>query len=363
MVIVDIPFDVIIIAVLGALLLYAMAQLVHYGVASPLRAAAGTLGGALSGIPIVGGYLGGTAQSVASAVADGLDSAISGAQSYVRSWALTMVKPLAQLVTASMANQQTIWEAATGAIEATAAGIQRIEHVDLPAVSSQVTGVAGTLADQAEGRARTYADQQIAGVFQGLNLILNGQVSNLNGEISGLAGQIAAETGALARELSDSRAAIEAELGAVNGALSSALVAEAQHARAAEAVIAAQAQQEAAAAVQEAERLLGGAVQSLERDYAARDAAIAATAAAATAAVAADFGRFLDECGNDLCEGLGPIAKLLPQLTALFTDGLLLAAVAEAIRDPEGAAEAAVGAVSGAASDSLSFLETLGGLR
>ena len=47
---------------------------------------------------------------------------------------------------------------------------------------------------------------------------------------------------------------------------------------------------------------------------------------------------FIDDCGKDLCNGLHDVARDMPKLRGVFTTGLLLAFVAEAVHNPEGTA-------------------------
>lgn len=71
--------------------------------------------------------------------------------------------------------------------------------------------------------------------------------------------------------------------------------------------------------------------QSLQQEQ----AAALATALAAAGAVGAALGKYLDQCGNDMCEANGKNAKNVLQLGKLLETGAALAYFAAAIRDPE----------------------------
>lgn len=107
------------------------------------------------------------------------------------------------------------------------------------------------------------------------------------------------------------------------------------------------------------EQRVRDAVGHVEAEFTAADAATAATAAAATAVVATTLTDYLNRCGNKLCDYNSPITDGLDAILELLETGALLAFIASAIHDPDGAAETGAEIFAAPIDEALSTLRAL----
>lgn len=360
MVLVLVPIAVIAVALLAMSLQNSSQQTTHYTLAESLRGCAGQIAGWLDQVPFVGRLLGSAIARTASDLADGIDAAAASIERHVAGWANQMVQPLADFVHAIVNNGYVLWEGSVNAIEEVAGAADRIVTQHIPDAINTSYRLASELANNVLGESQQYTDSHIQGAFAGMNAILNAQIGNVTGELTTIGDEIAATTLTLERQITDTALGLGHALAQAESTLQSAIAAEAGRAESIEALLGQHADQAAAEALREAEGIIHGAEQAARTDSLAREAAIAAAAAAATAAVAIDFTNFMDECGRDLCNGLGPFSRLIPEILGLIETGALLAVVAECALHPEEAASVAVDVLTPIVDEAHGLLSAVG---
>lgn len=335
----------IVTALVALLLVLCGAQLVHYLVVVPLRAVAQVGDGILSQIPFIGSLIGAGVSKTANAIAGGIEFSFAWAQAATFAWANTSLQAMANAMFVSGRLAHLLWDGMTGAVEDAVASVVHVVSVDVPALETFAVQQAQFWASKAEGEVISLAFHIRADMASLLDSTFQRLSSNLyqvDARLTNSLSSVAAGLGAAINGVE-----IEAR-GLVRNAtdlLTGAIVHETSRAVQAERAIAEQAHTEVSGVWQHVQELVGGEIGSVVQGLTANDAAIAAAAAAATGVVALELTRFLEECGHDLCNNLGPLAKLMPSVDALLEEGALFALLALCMANPSAGAAAVMGVV------------------
>ncbi len=311
-----VPVGAIVLALLALLLLLVFEEMVHNGVSLPL-----------SRIPAIGGY-----------IADGIDGAISAVRGYVEGWAEWGIKAMVDVIWTSGSWSKQLWDSAAGLAEDTEGAVAHLVTQSIPHAASTTLGWAGQLVSEAEGRATRFASGLADGLAETIRNLRSDMSQRFHEAYDDLGQLVNVTADAIRTDISAVAANAQAWADGAERAAMNTLGRTSEWLESEIAGVARQGELRTAAVWEDTQGLVGAAVEALDGEMLARDAAIAAAAAVATAAVATAVNTWIHDCGDPLCNGLDGLARLLPELAALLETGALLALVAEAINDPKGTA-------------------------
>lgn len=329
------PVAVLVVAIVALILLYAYSYMLHHTIVLPLRGYHDRFG--------VFPAIAASAEWVAGKIADGVEAAVVGVWNLVSGWAESAIQPVADFMFASVDTASDAWDSS---IEATTA----LAHVVDDILTHQGPRIVGFVVDYVSGQIAA-AEQRVVSIIHAeanglrdfFNWLLVNQIEMVLSRVAELRQYVDETRGLLltyvhavgewATQAIDNLShyvdaelrAAEARLGGLIGGIEQSIRAELSK----EAIW--------------TQGLISDAVRNLTGIMARGDTQVAVTAAAATAVVATALEEYMDECGRDLCNSMGPIAKLLPELIEVLEEGVLFAILAYAIHDPKGAAEDACG--------------------
>lgn len=344
--------DVVIIALAAMLLLMAYQLMVRGTLVIPLRQLGQAEHSILDSIPFIGGLVGSAIGAMANGLANGVESVMGRVENAVTSWVEGAVGEVVNLIYVSAATASQLSDAAAGLAEDVAGMAEHFATVTIPRAVDSVRSELVNLIYAQEHQAEAFAQSLAQGVEARAIAAEQSIEAEIQGIAQGFTRDLATVATVAAEDVIDTANAVRAEVSALGQGLSNAVFGVNDVLSREILAVRAQAAQATEGAIAHTYDLVGATARTLEGEMLAHDAIIAASAAAATAAVAIELEQYLDQCGRNLCNGLGGISHLLPDLLALFETGTLLALVAEAIREPETAARAAE-AVAGPIIDEL----------
>lgn len=224
---------------------------------------------------------------------------------------------------------------------------QNIVQVTIPrAVDGMMTEVTN-LVQAARTDATALLVSTVNGVYDDLHRtvgVIEGWIADAESKASS---ELASATDTLASEIGSTASSLTADLNATAESLTSTIGSVAEQSHLEIQAVAGMLEGEIGTAREAVEGELTGAVQTLEKLLTDTNLETLATATAATAVVATALEEYLKTCGRDLCGGLGGIARLLPILMGLLSEGALLAFLAAAVTDPDGTSDALIAGGSG----------------
>lgn len=354
--------DIIIIALIAWVLLLGYYMLVNGTFVVPLRELGNAEHSVLGSIPVIGGLITGGITAIARGLANGIEAATSAAAKTAGAWAESAIHPIVALLYVSANLSRQMWEATIGAIEDTITRIDHLATVTIPDTEQYLLAQMIVSANNAEGAAKSYADGLIGDAETAISSVAASAEAQLHNVVAGVDAEIGAaftavdnRVTAMANQVAGQAAQLERDMLTVVGN-------ELARAESAEGTIAAAGAAALAGAVGTIEGQLGDIVRGLSGNITAGDVATATVAAAATAVVAADLAKEVESCIKPMCDGFGGFTNLLTDLLALFETGALLALVAEAVTDPQGAAHRTEGLVEPMVGELRGALHSLTGV-